>query len=209
MPPLLGGINMKKMCSECEVTGSPMMLFDKIYLENLKERRIILNSEIDDSIFETVTMQVKKFNSEDEKNNISIEDRKPIEIHINSFGGSVYDGFSLVSVITTSKTPVHTYTDGYVMSMGLAIFIAGHKRFCYPFSNFMYHEVSTMAYGKNGDIERVTQENRRIQKMYDGLVIKNTKLEQKKLEGIKKTLRDWYFGAEEALEFQVVHEIIS
>lgn len=188
--------------------GNESNLLDKIYLESLKERKIILNNEIDSSVVEIVVAQIRKFNLEDEKDNIQIEDKKPIELYINSYGGSVYDGFACVNAIVTSKTPVHTICDGYAMSMGLAIFLAGSKRFAMPFSNFMYHEISTAAWGKNNEIERVTQENRRLQKMYDSLVTKNTKLEQKKLDGIKKKNLDWFFDSYEALENGVVHEIL-
>lgn len=184
-----------------------LMLFDKIYLENLKERKIILNSEIDSTVIEMVCMQIKKFNYEDK--DIPIEDRKPIEVYVTSYGGSVYDGFAVVNAIITSKTPVYTFCEGYAMSMGLAIFIAGHKRFSYPFTNFMYHEISTGVFGKNEEIERVATENKRLQKMYDLLVVSNTNLTQKKLDSIRKSTKDWNFGSEDALKFGVVHEIIQ
>ncbi|TCJ01119.1 ClpP family protease [Cytobacillus praedii] len=181
-------------------------LLEQIYIENLKGRRIILNEEIDSQIFDTVAMQIKKFNKEDEGK--SIEDRQPIELHINSVGGSVYDGFALVSAILSSKTPVHGYCDGYVMSVGFAIYAACHKRFAGRFANFMYHEVSTMSFGKNTEIEEVTKENRRLQKMYDELITERTKLKQSKLNTVKKNKKDWFFGVDEALENGLVHEVI-
>lgn len=196
----------KKLCSECGIEKA-VQLYDRIYLENLKERRIILNEEIMPSVLDTVAMQIKKFNLEDEGK--SVEERKPIELHINSYGGSVYDGFGIVNAIVTSKTPVHAYCDGYVMSMGLAIFTAAHKRFAAPYSTFMYHEISTMVYGKNEEIERVTVENKRLQKMYDSLILKNSNLTQKQLDSKRKQLKDWYFGAEDAKNFGIVHEIIE
>jgi ATP-dependent Clp protease protease subunit len=197
---------MKKLFYD-DIEAKSLMLFDKIYLENLKDRKIILNGEIESSIIDTAGMMIKKFNKEDEAK--SLEDRVPIELHINSYGGSVYDGFSLVSTIVTSKTPVHGYCDGYAMSMGLAIFTACHKRFSYPFTSFMYHEVATGVMGKNEEIERVAAENKRIQKKYDGLMIKNTTLTQAKLDKTRKSLKDWYFDSTEAKEFGLVHEIIE
>lgn len=190
-----------------EVKG--YMLFDKIFLENLKERRIIVNGEIDATLLETVCMQIMKFNIEDDKANIDVEDRKPIEIHLNSGGGSVYDGYAVINSILTSKTPVHTYNSGYVMSMAFGIFLAGEKRFTYPYSNFMYHEISTTSWGKNQEIERVTIENKRLQKMYDGLVTGRTGIEQKKLEKLKKSLVDWFFDSTEALSLNVATDLVS
>lgn len=186
-----------------------MNLYDKIYLDNLKERRIILNDEVDASLYETVVMQIRKFNKEDEQNNIPINERKPIELYVNSYGGSAYDGYAIVNAIITSKTPVYTYADGYVMSMAFLIFIAGHRRFTYPFTNFMYHEVSTYSVGKNTEIEEVTKENRRIQAMYDLLVLKNTTLKKSQLDRVKKNKKDWFFGSEEALKYKVATDLIS
>lgn len=181
-------------------------VIEKIYIDNLKERRIILNEEIDSQIYDTVAMQIKKFNKKDEGK--PVEERQPIELHINSVGGSVYDGFGLISVILASKTPVHGYCDGYVMSMGFAIYAACHKRFAGKYSNFMYHEVSTMSFGKNTEIEEVTKENRRLQKMYDELITDRTNLKQSKLNTVKKNKKDWFFGVEEALENGLVHEVL-
>lgn len=183
-----------------------MELLEKIYLDNLKERRIILNQEIDAEVFDLVAMQIKRFNKEDEGKDLS--EVVPIQLHINSVGGSVYDGFGLISSILSSKTPVHGYCDGYVMSMGFAIYASCHRRFAGRFSNFMYHEVSTMSFGKNTEIEEVTKENRRLQKMYDDLITERTNLKQSKLNTIKKSKKDWFFGVNEALENGLVHEIV-
>lgn len=190
-----------------EIDTQTFSLYDQIYLEGLKDRRIIFTDDVTQDAITLITTQIKRFNLEDKDRPVS--DRKPIEIHVNSFGGSAYDGFSVVNAIVTSKTPVHTYCDGYVMSMGLAIFTAGHKRFAYPYTTFMYHEVSSGIMGKNEEIERVAAENKRIQKMYDSLIEKNSNLTMKVLQSKRKGTKDWYFGAEEALEYGIVTDIIQ
>ncbi|WP_180953459.1 ClpP family protease [Bacillus sp. T33-2] len=195
----------KKLCFECDESKGFGVL-EKIYLDSLKDRRIVLNQEIDSEVFDLVAMQIKKFNKEDEGK--PIEERKPIELHINSVGGSVYDGFGLISAILSSKTPVHGYCDGYVMSMGFAIYASCHKRFAGRFSNFMYHEISTMAWGKNTEIEEITKENRRLAKMYDDLIVERTNIKQNKLNLVKKGKKDWFFGVNEALDYGLVHEVI-
>lgn len=182
-------------------------IWDKFYYEDVKDRNLMLNADIDETAIELINAHIRRFNSQDR--NIPVEDRKPIKIFINSYGGSVYDGFGAVGAIVTSKTPVYTYVEGHCMSMGFAIFMAGHKRFALPYSTFMYHEVSTGVRGKNQEIERVAIENKRIQKMYDDLITKDTKVKQSTLTTKRKNMSDWYFGAEEALELGVCHEIIT
>lgn len=187
----------------------PTTIFDKVYIESLKERKIILNQEIDSTIIEYVVAAIRMINLEDDRNNVPAEERKPIELYVNSPGGSAYDGFGCVNVILSSKTPVHTYCDGYAMSMALAIFAAGHRRFAYRYSTFMFHEVSSGVMGRNIEIERVNKENKRMQKMYDSVLTENTKMEQKKLDKVKKDSFDWFFDAEEALSMGLIHEIIN
>jgi ATP-dependent protease ClpP protease subunit len=113
-----------------------------------------------------------------------------------------------VNEIITSKTPVHGVCSGYAMSMGLAIYAACHKRIAYPYTNFMYHEVSGGAIGRNSEMERATTEGKRIQKMYDNIITSKTKIDQKKLDSVKKKSLDWFFDAEEALQLGLVDEII-
>ncbi len=185
----------------------PSTIFDKVYIESLKDRKIVLNQEIDASVVEYACMAIRKFNDDD--NDIPIEDRIPIQLYINSGGGSVYDGFAAVNEIIISKTPVHAICSGYVMSMALAIFTASHKRYSMPFTNFMYHEISAGAFGRNLEIERVTKENKRLQKMYDSIITTRTNVEQKKLDSVKKASLDWFFGSDEALTMGFVHEILS
>jgi len=185
----------------------PSDLLDKIYIENLKERKIILNQDIESTVIELVCVMIRHFNEEDQ--DFPIEQRKPIKLIINSPGGSAYDGFAAVNEIITSKTPVHAICSGYAMSMALAIFVSAHKRIAYPYTNFMYHEVMHGASGRNSEIERATAEGKRIQKMYDNIITSKTKVDQKKLDSVKKKQLDWFFGAEEALEMGFVDEIIK
>lgn len=175
----------------------------------IQERKIFLNKDIDQSVVDTVTMQIELINSEDDKNNVPINERKPIKIYVNSYGGSVYDGFSAVNAILTSRTPVWTYCTGYAMSMGLAIFIAGHRRFGYRYSNFMYHELSSLASGKAEEIKRATKEYERLQDMYDSILIERTGLTKQKLTKVKKEANDWYFDTKEAVKYNVVTDVIE
>ena len=57
----------------------------------LNKRTIILNSEIDESILETVVLPLKDFEND--------EDKTPITLILNTPGGSVADGLMLCNVI--------------------------------------------------------------------------------------------------------------
>lgn len=185
----------------------PSTLYDKIFIESLKDRKVILNSDVDPSLIDLINMSIKKFNEEDKT--IPVQERKPIELYISSSGGEVYSGFGVCNSIATSKTPVYAYCESFAMSMAVAIFACAHKRFAYPYSNFMVHEISAGAMGKNLEIERVTKENKRLQKMYDGIITSRSNIDQRKLDSVKKNSLDWFFDANEALKLGLVDEIIQ
>ena len=68
--------------------------------------------------------------------------KKSILVKIVSEGGSVMDGMKIFDAILTSKTPVDTYNAGVCASIAGAIFMAGRKRYCADYAQFMTHPVS-------------------------------------------------------------------
>lgn len=194
---------------EFETINSTPPLIEYTQYELLEDRRIYLTSDIGSDTIEYVDTLIEKFNYEDEKNGINSEEAKPIRLYINSYGGSIYDGLSIVNTILTSKTKVIGICTGYAMSMGLGIYVACHERWAMPYTNFMYHELSSSASGRAEEIKRATQEYERLQKMYDHILTSRTSLSQKKLNSVKKSANDWFFDAHEAKKYGVVHKIIG
>lgn len=194
---------------EFETISSTPPLIDYVQYELLEDRRIYLTSDICSDTIEYVNTLIEKFNYEDEKNSINPEEAKPIRLYINSYGGSIYDGLSIVNTILTSKTKVIGICTGYAMSMGLGIYVACHERWAMPYTNFMYHELSSSASGRAEEIKRATQEYERLQKMYDHILTSRTSLSQKKLNSVKKSANDWFFDVYEAKKYGVVHKIIG
>lgn len=133
---------------------------------------------------------------------------KPIKIYIDSYGGQVYQCFGLLGVMEKSKTPVHTIVTGAAMSCGFMILISGHKRFGYPLSTPLYHQVSTGFYGKVQDMEESLKETKRLQKSIEKITLDRTRITEKELKKILKKKVDWYMSAEEALRLAVIDEII-
>lgn len=133
---------------------------------------------------------------------------KPIVLHISSYGGSVLDGFSLISVMKSSSTPVDTVVEGYAMSMGLVIASQGCQRSCHALSTYMLHQMSTEMGGRMKDIEEDMAENSRIQSVLFELLLDRTKLTKAQLNKNKRAKKDWYFGADEALNLGLVDQII-
>lgn len=175
-----------------------------------KTRLIVLSSTINKDSSKTIIEEILRINKEDDEKDKKQKDykRDPIELVVNSFGGSVYDGFGIVSVIENSKTPVHTYVYGYAMSMGLLIAAAGHKRFGSKMATHMYHQISTGVWDKLEGIQQELEEALRLEAIYDGSLLSKTAIRKSELDEIKKLKKEWYISADEALKLKLIDEII-
>ena len=134
---------------------------------------------------------------------------KPIKIYIDSYGGYVYQCYGLLSIMKACKTPIHTIVTGCAMSCGFLMAITGHRRFAYPKSTLMYHQISSGAIGKAKDIEERIVETKRLQKMLEQHTLEHTGITKSKLKEVYKAKFDWYMTAKEALELKVVDEILN
>lgn len=132
----------------------------------------------------------------------------PIKIYIDSYGGYVYQCFGLLSLMDTSKTPIHTIVTGTAMSCGFMIAIHGHKRFCYDNSTLMYHQVSSGVIDSVRGMEERLVESKRLQTMIEGMTLRRTGMTRNQLEEIYTTKKDLYLPAEEALKLGCVDQII-
>jgi ATP-dependent protease ClpP protease subunit len=65
-----------------------------------------------------------------------------INIRINSIGGSVQEGLSIVSAILNSEIPCNTYIDGMAYSMAGVIAICGQKKYMADYGTFMMHNAN-------------------------------------------------------------------
>jgi ATP-dependent Clp protease protease subunit len=133
---------------------------------------------------------------------------KPINIYIDSYGGSVYQILGLLSVMDNSKTPIYTYSTGAAMSAGFMILIAGHRRFAYKHSTPLYHQVSSWSFGTLADMQEKVAETKRVQKLLESIILQKTKLTKAKLKEVNVKKIDWYMTPKEALYWGIVDEII-
>ena len=134
--------------------------------------------------------------------------REPIKLYINSYGGEVYDMWGLINVILNSKTPIYTYCTGYAMSAAFEIFLAGHKRYCYEYSTFMYHQMNCSRQGKYQDIVEDRDEMDWLNKMNEEYVINRTKFDDTIIKEIREKKRDFYIHSNKAVEYGIVDEIL-
>lgn len=103
-------IDVKKPLENANLTVNCeyMDLFD---MSSHSERKIYLNDEIEAISAHDIIYEILRFNVEDK--DVAVSDRKPILLYCTSVGGSVIDGFGIIDVILSSKTPVYTINLAY------------------------------------------------------------------------------------------------
>ena len=179
-----------------------------------KDRNLYFYEQVTQASIKRIVEDITNINDSDEMlfKIYSIYDLtytpKPIKIHIDSYGGEVYQILGLLSVMDNSKTPIHTYATGAAMSCGFMMLIAGHKRFAHKYSTPLYHQVSNWAFGNLTDMQERVAETKRIQKLLESFILQRTKLTKAKLKEVNSKKLDWYMTANEALDWGIVDEII-
>lgn len=117
--------------------------------------------------------------------------------------------WSVVDIILTSKTPIHTYCTGRASSAALKIFLAGHKRFVSSHATFLYHQLSHSIEGTYTDLVQDLAEDTYTQNEIEKHVMSRTKITKEKLDEIREKKIDWFIHANEAIELGIAHEIIT
>lgn len=97
-----------------------------------------------------------------------LDPMEPIDLHIHSPGGSVWEGKKLFNLFMARQAPVHVYVDGLAGSAASFLAMAGSKLFVYDYSEFMIHSAMTwiMFMGNARELEKLIPE---IEKEVDGL----------------------------------------
>jgi ATP-dependent Clp protease protease subunit len=171
-------------------------------METINNRAFYLTGEIDEKTIKDINVQLLKLIKEDNKQEQTLKEykREPIELYINSFGGSVYDALSLIDIVIHSATPIYTICTGYAMSAGFLIFICGAKRFMTPRATLMIHQISGGFKGKIGDIEVGLEEYQRVETIINNLIFERTKVTPKMMEKNRKQKEDWFLNTTEAIK---------
>lgn len=179
---------------------------DKFDIEDNEQRRIYINSEIDENIVDTAVYHILRYNRLDK--DTPIISREPIKIYINSPGGSVADGYALIDAIKLSKTPVYTINLANCLSMALLIFISGHKRFCMPHAEFLLHDGSSGCFDSVSKMQdRLKFESEQIDKMTKEYILSNTLITKEQYE--MNMRKEWYFLPQEGKSIGVVDSIVG
>lgn len=170
-----------------------------LYARLLRDRIIMLGTEIDDDVANGVTAQLLFLESEDPD--------KDITLYINSPGGSVTAGLAIYDTIQYVKPQVSTICIGQAASMGAVLLAAGSKgkRFALPNSRIMIHQPLGGARGQARDMKIQVAEMARLEKVLYEILAKATGHSIERIE--KDCDRDNFMSAAEAKQYGLIDDV--
>ena len=136
---------------------------------------------------------------------------EPIDICINTPGGSVVSGLVIYDLIQAlnDKIEINIYCTGMASSMGAVILAGGQKgrRYIMPHSKVMIHEplIQNGMGGSATSIKRTAESILETKAIIDEILVKHTGKTQEEID--EATSFDNFMTAEEAIEFGLCDEI--
>lgn len=130
-----------------------------------------------------------------------------INIHINSPGGSVFDGLAIFNAIHSSGIEVHTYNDGLAASMGAVILLAGQTVHSAKNALLMLHSPMGGAYGTAKDIQNYLIVLDKVKGSLISCICTKSGKDQKEIESKYFDFNDHWLSAEEARTENMIDEI--
>ena len=180
---------------EREMRVTQMDVFSRL----MRDRIIWVAGVVNDNMSTVVQAQLMYLDQNDSRD---------ITMHVDSPGGSVKSGLSMVDVMRYIKCDVATVNTGMAASMGSILLSSGTKgkRSSLNFSKVMIHQVSSGAQGHVADNRISHMESEKYNYILFKMLAENSgKPFQEVLESAR---RDKWLNSQEALDFGLIDEVI-
>jgi len=129
-----------------------------------------------------------------------------LHLHINSYGGSVFAGFSSVDYIKNCQVPVVSIIDGCAASAATIMSVVAKERLMHEHSFMLIHQLSSGLWGKFEEMKDDMANNEMLMKKIIGIYEEHTKIPKTKIKEILK--RDLWWDAKTCLKYGLVDDII-
>jgi ATP-dependent Clp protease, protease subunit len=176
-------------------------LDDSVYNRLLKDRIIILGSEVNDQVANRICAQLLLLAAEDPE--------RDIILYINSPGGSVYAGMAIYDTMQFVDNDVQTVAMGMAASMGQLLLCSGTKgkRYALPHARIMMHQPSGGIGGTAADIAIQAEQMLYTKRMFQERVAHHTGQTQAQIEADSD--RDRWFTAQEAVDYGFIDKVVT
>lgn len=136
-----------------------------------------------------------------------LPDPPKVYLHINSYGGSVFAGFSSVDYIRNCQVPVVSVIDGCAASAATIMSVVAEERLMHEHAFMLIHQLSSGMWGKFEAMKDDMKNNELLMKKIIGIYEEHTKIPKVKIKDILK--RDLWWDAKTCLKYGLVDDIIT
>ena len=180
---------------ERQMNVAQMDVFSRLMMDRI----IFLGTGIDDTVANVITGQLLYLQS--------VDSSTPIDIYLNSGGGSIHAGYSILDTMNLVKPDVNTIVTGMAASMAFVLSISGENRSALKHSRLMQHQPMSGISGQASDIEITATQIRLIKKeLYEIISEKTGQPYEKVWDDCD---RDYWMTSTEAKEYGAIDKIIG
>ena len=171
-----------------------------VFSRLIQDRILFLSGEVDDISMDTMIAQMLYLNS---------VDNRDINLYINSPGGGVVEGLSLIDTMNYVESDISTTCMGMAASMGAVLLSNGAKgkRFALPHSRVMIHSVYSRFTGHTADVKIEMEQTLRCEEDLYKILSENCGKPYEEIEKLCERDR-WYIG-KEAVELGIIDSVLE
>jgi len=172
----------------------------QIYHELLKQRIVVLGTDVNDNVANYISAQLLYLEGQDRD--------KDIMLYINSPGGSVTAGMAIYDTMQFVNPDLGTICMGLRASMGQFLLCAGApgKRYALPHARIMMHQPLAGIQGQASDIAIQAEQLGYVKKLLAERIAGHTGQTVEQIEADSD--RDRWFTAEQAKEYGLIDSVI-
>ena len=172
-----------------------------VFSRLMMDRIIFLGVPVNDYVANVIQAQLLFLESTDNK--------RDIQLFINSPGGSVISGLGIYDTMQYVSPEIGTICTGLAASMGAVLLAAGTKgkRTCLPHSRVMIHQPSGGMQGQFSDMEISYNLIKSMRDELYAIMAKHTGKDQETIA--KDSDRDNWMTANEAKDYGLVDEVLT
>lgn len=185
---------------EPEVSEKKQSMQRQVEKKFLEQRKIFLWGQVDDDSAKDIVSKLLYLES--------VKPGEKITFFINSPGGMVTSGFSILDTMNLISSPVSTVCMGLAASMGSLLLSAGQKgeRFIYPLGEVMIHQPSIgYLQGTASDLEIHAKQIVKTKQLSAEILAKNCNQPLKQI--LADFERDYWMNSKESVEYGIVDGI--
>ena len=168
-------VGTKKLGEDQKLSISSVNNHIYFYCSVSKSSALDLNLEIK-KVTRDLMVQAKKYNT----------NPPPIYLHINSYGGSVFAGLSIIDQIKENPIPIYSVIEGAAASAATLISVCCDKRYIKPHAYMLIHQLSSGFWGKMNEFEDEITNLQELMKVIKRIYKEHTKIDEDKLDDILK-----------------------